>query len=152
MWVVVVVFAVGFGAWYYMGSSTPVAPSGSVPNNITETQNSVNDSVQAPLNTISSSSDQQLVLKEFTVTGQNYSFTPSTLTVQKGDRVKITFKNAGGFHDLKIGEFNVATPQIQGDKEASIEFVADKVGSFEYYCSVGSHRAMGMKGTLTVTE
>ena len=30
------------------------------------------------------------------------------------------------------------------------EFTADKVGSFEYYCSVGSHRSMGMKGVLKV--
>jgi plastocyanin len=31
-----------------------------------------------------------------------------------------------------------------------IEFVANKKGKFEYYCSVGEHRAMGMKGNLVV--
>jgi plastocyanin len=28
--------------------------------------------------------------------------------------------------------------------------VADKKGTFEYYCSVGQHRALGMKGKLVV--
>jgi len=94
--------------------------------------------------------DTQASVKEFVVTGQNFSFSPSTLTVKKGDRVKITFKNSQGFHDFRIDELKVATNQIKTDEEASVEFVADKVGSFEYYCSVGSHRAMGMKGTLMV--
>lgn len=89
-------------------------------------------------------------VKTFTVTGSNFSFNPKTLSVNKGDKVKIIFKNADGTHDLRIDEFNVATPKIKGGEEATVEFTASKAGSFEYYCSVGSHRAMGMWGTLTV--
>src|SRR5207248_1619757 len=39
--------------------------------------------------------------KTFTVSGQNFSFSPNTLTVNKGDKVKITFTNSGGFHDFR---------------------------------------------------
>lgn len=39
---------------------------------------------------------------------------------------------------------------IEGGQEDVIEFTPDKAGSFEYYCSVGKHREMGMKGMLTV--
>lgn len=91
-------------------------------------------------------------VKTFTVTGENFSFEPSTLTVKKGDTVRVVFKNEDGFHDFVIDELNVATKQIQGGSEETVEFVADKVGTFEYYCSVGKHRDMGMKGILTVTE
>lgn len=89
-------------------------------------------------------------VKEFTVTGSNFSFDPKEITVKKGDTVRITFKNADGMHDFKIDEFNVATKVLQGGTEETVEFTADKVGAFEYYCSVGKHRQMGMKGTLTV--
>ena len=89
-------------------------------------------------------------VKEFTVDGKNFSLTPATITVNKGDRVRITFKNSGGTHDFVIDEFNVATERIASGQSETVEFLADKTGSFEYYCSVGSHRAMGMKGTLTV--
>lgn len=88
--------------------------------------------------------------KEFTISGSNYSFSPAEMKVKKGDTVRITFKNSGGFHDLKIDEFNIATAQLQSGEEQIVQFVADKTGTFEYYCSVGQHRAMGMKGNLIV--
>ena len=91
-------------------------------------------------------------VKSFTVEGGNFTFTPTMITVAKGDTVRITFKNMEGFHDLVIDEFNAKTKQISAGQEETIEFVADKVGTFEYYCSVGSHRAMGMVGTLEVKE
>ena len=90
------------------------------------------------------------ITKTFTVSGQNFSFTPNTLTVNKGDKVKITFQNTGGFHDFRIDEFNVKTAQLGSGKSETVEFTADKTGTFEYYCSVGNHRAMGMTGKLTV--
>lgn len=89
-------------------------------------------------------------VKEFTVRGDNFSFDPETIKVNKGDKVKITFINSEGFHDWVVDEFGAATKQTQAPTTEVIEFVADKTGSFEYYCSVGSHRAMGMKGTLIV--
>lgn len=91
-------------------------------------------------------------MKEFTVTGKNYSFDPSTISVQKGDRIKIIFRSAENFHDFRLDEFGAATKRISAGQEDTAEFTADKAGAFEYYCSVGNHRAMGMKGTLTVEE
>lgn len=91
-------------------------------------------------------------VKEFIVTGKNFSFDPEVIKVNKGDKVRIVFKNTQGFHDFVIEEYGAATKKTQAPTEEVIEFVADKVGSFEYYCSVGSHRQMGMKGTLEVTS
>jgi plastocyanin len=99
--------------------------------------------------TVSATLDTTKV-KEFTVTGSNFAFAPSTLAVNKGDTVTIHFKNSGGFHDFKIDELGVATPRINGGQNADVTFVATTTGTFEYYCSVGTHRQMGMKGTLTV--
>jgi plastocyanin len=89
-------------------------------------------------------------VKEFTISGKNFSFTPSLITVKKGDKVKITFQNTAGFHDFKIDEYGVATKKSQAPDTEVLEFTADKAGSFEYYCSVGNHRSMGMKGILKV--
>jgi plastocyanin len=89
-------------------------------------------------------------VKEFTINAAPYSFTPNIMSVNLGDTVKITVKNTKGTHDLKIDEFDVATRVLSIGEEQTITFVADKSGSFEYYCSVGNHRAMGMVGTLTV--
>lgn len=94
--------------------------------------------------------DDTAAVKEFTVTGSNFSFDPKEIKVKKGDKVRVTFKNQDGFHDFVIDEFNVKTKQIQGGAEETVEFTADKTGTFEYYCSVGKHRQMGMVGNLIV--
>lgn len=107
--------------------------------------------VITPVTTVTPSTTISAGTKEFTVLGSNYKFEPTTLTVKKGDTVKITFKNTGGFHDFVIDEFTGAkTKQLQDGGMEVISFVADKTGTFEFYCSVGKHREMGMKGTLVV--
>jgi plastocyanin len=89
-------------------------------------------------------------VKKFTVTGANYSFDPKEIDVKKGDTVQITFKNAEGFHDFLIDEFGVKTNKVQAGSQEMVQFVASKTGEFQYYCSVGQHRANGMWGTLKV--
>ena len=89
-------------------------------------------------------------IKDFVLTATNFSFSPAEIKVKVGDTVRIKFANAEGFHDFKLDEFNVATKQIQTGISETVEFVASKAGSFQYYCSVGQHRVMGMVGSLIV--
>lgn len=88
---------------------------------------------------------------EVTIHAANYKFTPTTIKTKEGQTVRVTFVSDSGLHDFSLDEFKEAkTAQLQGGKTETIEFVANKKGSFTYYCSVGQHRAMGMEGTLTV--
>ena len=95
-------------------------------------------------------------VKTFTLTGENFKFVLDDVSnpdieVNKGDLVKIEFKSTKGLHDWIVDEFNVSTSQVKETNETTfVEFVADKTGTFEYYCSVGQHRANGMKGELIV--
>lgn len=130
--VVIVVIIIGAVGFYLMTMNKAVAPE--------------------TTKVVTTETTPSAVVKEFTVTGSNFSFDEKNITVKKGDTVKVTFKNADGFHDFRLDEFNVATKQIQGGQEEVVEFVADQTGSFEYYCSVGQHRANGMFGTLVVEE
>lgn len=90
------------------------------------------------------------VVREFTVEGSPFKFVPNEMRVRKGDTVRVTFKNMKGTHDFVIDEFDVRTNQIGEGEEEEVEFVADKAGTFEYYCSVVNHRAQGMVGKLIV--
>jgi plastocyanin len=85
-----------------------------------------------------------------TVTGSNFTFAPKEIHVKMGQTVKLTFANSQGMHDFVLDAFQVKTPVIAAGKTAEVEFTASKKGSFQYYCSVGNHRAMGMVGTLIV--
>lgn len=90
-------------------------------------------------------------VQEFTIDGSNFSFTPNTMTVNEGDTVRITLVNDDNMpHDFVLDEFDARTEILNTGETETIEFVADEAGTFEYYCSVGNHRAMGMVGTLIV--
>lgn len=81
-----------------------------------------------------------------------FYFTPKEIRVKKGQTVRINFAAKDMMHDFNIDELNVKSPIVQAGESTVIEFVASESGSFEYYCSVGQHRANGQVGTLIVEE
>ncbi len=124
------------GAYLYKGGINP-----------TSTQSATNQGGQAAKPVLGA---QNSNAREFRVSGKNFSFTPSQIRVKQGDTVRIVFDNTVGFHDLRVEGYNVGTKQIYEGNSETVEFKADKIGSFAYYCSVGSHRQSGMQGTLIV--
>ena len=77
------------------------------------------------------------------------TFSLSEIRVKKGDTVKITVTNTNGTHDFVLDEFGIQK-ETPLNEPVVIEFVADKVGTFEYYCSKYNHRALGQRGNLIV--
>ena len=90
--------------------------------------------------------------KVFNIVGRNFAFSLTELRVKKGDVVSINFTSEDGFHDWTVEEFGAQTAQVATGGSASIQFIADKTGTFEYFCSIGNHRAAGMKGKLIVED
>lgn len=93
---------------------------------------------------------QKEAVKSFTVTAKQWSFDPATITVKKGDRVKLAIKSIDVSHGFALSAFNV-NQNLEPGQEVTVEFVADKTGSFPFFCSVfcGSGHG-GMRGTLIV--
>lgn len=88
--------------------------------------------------------------KTFEIKGLNYAFDVKEIRVKLNDKVKINFTNTEGMHNFIIDELGIKTDVIKAGETESAEFVADKTGTFQYYCSVGQHRANGMWGNLIV--
>lgn len=89
--------------------------------------------------------------REVVVSGSEFKFSPASISLTKGETVKLTFKNTGSLpHNLTIAELGVSTKTIGGGEEDSVTVTADKTGSYAFYCSVGSHRAQGMEGKVEV--
>ncbi len=82
----------------------------------------------------------------------SFYYTPNVITAKKGEKIRIVMKSVSMMHDFVIDELNVKMPVVKDGDTGTVEFVADQVGSFEYYCSVGQHRANGQVGTITITE
>jgi plastocyanin len=144
--IVLIVVAVLAGGWYVFSQTKSPAPQDEMP---LDTASSTppgameTGTVDQPVSTTTES--------DITINAFNFGFDPKTITVKKGDHVKIAFVNTGGMHDLVIDEFNVRTLRLETGATTTVEFDATLAGTFQYYCSVGNHRAMGMWGNLVVT-
>lgn len=155
--VVVIIVLIGGGWWFYSqpvpadsGAAGTMLEGSEMPDNgMVGGDAEVGSAMPVP----GTDTQEMEVVREFKVTGSPFKFDLSTITVKKGEKVRIVFTNASGKHDWVLDEFTGArTKVLDAGASETIEFVADKVGTFEYYCSVGQHRAAGMKGVFTVTE
>lgn len=82
----------------------------------------------------------------------SFYYKPNLIRVKKGEKIKVTLNAVSMVHNFNIDEFNVKGPNTQSGASSTIEFTADKAGEFEFYCSIGQHRANGQVGKLIVTE
>lgn len=78
---------------------------------------------------------------------------PATLAYVQGDTINVVVRNVetnAGVHDLKIEEYDAATPRLAPGLGSALAVSLDRAGTFEYYCTVPGHRDGGMRGFLTV--
>lgn len=89
-------------------------------------------------------------VKEFTMTAKQFAFTPDTIEVNKGDKVKLTITSMDVPHGFSIPEYGI-NERLNPGKPVTIEFKADKEGTFTAFCSVfcGSGHS-NMKGKIIV--
>ena len=96
---------------------------------------------------------------DHTVNAGNFYYEPEVLTIDLGDEV--SWVNDGGFHNVNF-DVNTITGQSFGNPESFItsptndteiaEHTFTIAGTYNYDCSVGSHAANGMIGTIIVEE
>ena len=80
----------------------------------------------------------------------SFYYKPNVMKVKKGETVRIVMNSVSMMHDFNIDELGVKLPIVKDGDSDVVEFVAGEVGTFEYYCSVGEHRANGQVGMITV--
>ncbi len=88
--------------------------------------------------------------KEFKITAKQFAFEPSIIEVNKGDKVRLIVTSTDVPHGIAIPEYGI-NERLDPGKPKTIEFTADKQGTFTAFCSVfcGSGHS-GMKGKIIV--
>lgn len=142
MWVVLIIILIGLGLFIF--NKKDIDETTHLPD-ATKTENTEPTTPTTDTGVITDA-ERKIVI----IDSQNYSFSEKEIRAKEGQTVQITLNDKDGFHDLVIDAFNVKTKRLNAGENDTITFVADKKGTFEYYCSVGKHRQMGMKGTLIV--
>jgi cytochrome c oxidase subunit 2 len=92
-------------------------------------------------------------VKTLDVVASRFQFEPATISVVQGDQIRLRLRSADRAHAFAIRAFRVKAVIPKGGEEVTVEFVADRAGTFDYacaeYCGIG-HGAM--KGRLVVVE
>jgi cytochrome c oxidase subunit 2 len=84
------------------------------------------------------------------MTAKKYEFTPGTIRVKKGERVRLLITALDRAHGFKIEAFKLEQKLPKGE-EVTIEFTADQSGTFPFQCSeVCGLGHKKMKGELIV--
>ena len=89
-------------------------------------------------------------VKELKMYAENWKWTPNTLRVAQGTKVRLEIENVDAPHAFQLKAYKLDVPLPQG-KTTVVEFVADKAGEYKWRCS----RPCGngcpkMMGTLSV--
>jgi cytochrome c oxidase subunit 2 len=89
---------------------------------------------------------------EIKMTARKYEFDPSAITVKKGERVRLLITALDRDHGFKLEAFGINRKLKKGEA-ATVEFTADKTGTFPFQCSEFCGFGHGrMKGKLVVEE
>ncbi len=90
-------------------------------------------------------------IREIAVSGKEFSFSPSSITLTEGERVRVVFTNAGrASHDFTLEGLGVKTRVIGAGQTDTVEFTAPASGTYTFFCSVPGHRQAGMEGNIEV--
>ncbi len=94
------------------------------------------------------------------VAGPGYAFTPSTITVAKGETVTFEVASMGGLtHEFMVGPADAVAADQAGTPEAagigmmqtaSVTYTFDGSGPYAYACHAAGHYEAGMRGAITV--
>ncbi len=157
-----VVILVGVGAFLLLGNQNSESPSEELPPNSEEEpvdndefELFTDDEPETPPPT----EDETEALPEtneisFDIDMSSFQFDPNIISASPGDTVTVNVTSVNGTHDFVIDELNVATEIVSTGDSSTVTFTIPEntaVGtSYEFYCSVGNHRAQGMVGTLVV--
>jgi len=94
--------------------------------------------------------DQAPNRREFNLTARDYRFSPDRIEVGQDDLVKLTVQSQDVAYSLAIKEYRVSR-RIPAGGSTTVEFRADQVGTFNFYCDLTSDaRHAQMIGHLVV--
>ena len=86
------------------------------------------------------------------MTASRFRFEPETLQVNEGDRVRLTLRSTDTEHGFSIRKLNVKVAVPKTGEPVTVEFVADRPGTYDFKCSEYCGSGHGrMKGRIVVT-
>ncbi|TFE19398.1 cupredoxin domain-containing protein [Cohnella luojiensis] len=89
---------------------------------------------------------------ELVIRAMEFSFTPSSIRVIVGQKIKLTLDNTGQIeHDCEIAGTNIHIHAAPGKKSSMIVSI-DKAGYYQVICTLPGHKEAGMTASIHVVN
>lgn len=85
------------------------------------------------------------------VVGRDFAFEPATIEVAAGEPIELALRVENEEHDFTSDDAGAHIGGEPGETAVGGFTAPDEPGEYEFWCSVGNHRQLGMEGTLVVT-
>jgi len=92
-------------------------------------------------------------IRTIELVAEEFSFTPSEVTIEPGETVRMKLVNEGRLsHNLVVKGDGLAgrTETIQSGNTDSFKITASETGTISFICDVPGHKEAGMTGELVV--
>jgi heme/copper-type cytochrome/quinol oxidase subunit 2 len=90
------------------------------------------------------------MMRELTIRASGCAFNPNLIEAWQGDRLRLTLVAEDGIYAFALDEYRLSK-QFSPGRNAIVEFLADRPGSFVFYNSLTRDtRCTGMRGELIV--
>jgi cytochrome c oxidase subunit 2 len=87
---------------------------------------------------------------DITIVARNFQFVPSRVEVMEDDLVRLTIQSEDNAYSFVIDEYRIVR-RVPAGRATSIEFRADRTGTFRFYSNLTNDRAhAAMQGQLVV--
>lgn len=98
------------------------------------------------------SSKPQASVRTISVSVDNWSFSPATITVKKGEKITVKLTDVAGTHSFAVPGLGINQALTPG-QATSVSIPTDKPGTYEFRCMIPcgeGHKEM--RGTLVIQE
>lgn len=117
------------------------------------TDNQVEDSSTVLTSPVNPDGNTETV--DYAIEMDSYSFSPAVIEASPGETIKIQVSTISGGHDFRIDELSLESSFLTTGEQETLEItIPDDMapGDYDFHCTVGSHRSLGMEGVLRITE
>ena len=101
---------------------------------------------------VSSKAAEPMAARTIEMSVENFAFTPGTLNLKKGEKVKLVLNGVSGIHSFASKDLGI-NQQVSAGETVTIEIPTDTAGTFSFRCAVPCGSGHNdMKGSIVISE
>jgi plastocyanin len=93
------------------------------------------------------------IINTYDITMSNFTFSPNIIEATPGETLTVSLTSIGETHDFVIDELDVQSFLLGSNESQDLTITIPDNASgnvYQFYCSVGNHREMGMVGEIRI--